>query len=62
MSSAGGIPLTESIVSFTGAKQSGTVRLFCVTLGSGDVYPGVTGADHYSYKNIYSIDIGQPNW
>ena len=62
LSAIGGIPGTESIVSFTAAKESGVVRFLCVTLGNGDVYPGVTGADHYSYKNIYSIDWGAPNW
>ncbi|MBK9332668.1 MAG: hypothetical protein IPM96_09790 [Ignavibacteria bacterium] len=62
LSAAGGIPGTEAMVSFTGAKQSGAVRLFCVTLGSGDVYPGVTGADFYGFMNIYSLDIGNPNW
>ncbi len=62
LSGIGGIPATEAIVSFTGAKQNGVTRFFCVTLGSGDVYPGVTGADHYSYKKIYSVDIGQANW
>jgi photosystem II stability/assembly factor-like uncharacterized protein len=62
LSAAGGIPGTESIVSFTGAREGSVTRFFCVTLGSGDVYPGVTGADHYSYKNIYSIDWGGANW
>lgn len=62
LSNVTGIPVTEAIVSFAGAKQSGAVRFFCVTLGNGDVYPGVTGADHYSYKNIYTIDWGQANW
>jgi len=62
LSAIGGIPGTESIVSFTAAKESGVVRFLCVTLGNGDVYPGVTGADHYSYKNIYSIDWGAANW
>lgn len=57
-----GLPLTEAMVSFAGAKQSGVIRFFCVTLGSGDVYPGVTGADHFNYKNIYSIDAGQTAW
>lgn len=57
-----GISGTESIVSFTGGKNSGTVRFFCVTLNNGDVYPGVTGADHYGYKNVYSIDWGQASW
>lgn len=62
IASSGGIPSTEAMVSFAGAKQSGIVRLYCVTLGSGDVYPGVTGADFYSYQNVYSIDIGNANW
>lgn len=62
LSAVGGIPGTEAMVSFTGAKQSGVVRFFCVTLGSGDVYPGVTGADFYGYQKIYSIDVGNPNW
>ncbi|MEO6696160.1 MAG: hypothetical protein ABIY50_07755 [Ignavibacteria bacterium] len=62
LSAAGGIPVTEAMVSLTGAKQSGIVRLFCVTLGSGDVYPGVTGADFYGYQSIYSLNIGNANW
>lgn len=62
LSAVTGIPGTEAMVSFTGAKQSGTVRLFCVTLGSGDVYPGVTGADFFTYRKVYSIDIGNPAW
>ncbi|HRB01621.1 MAG TPA: hypothetical protein PK294_14400 [Ignavibacteria bacterium] len=62
ISAVGGIPGTQAMVSFTGSKQSGVVRIFCVTLGSGDVYPGVTGADFWNYQNIYSIDIGNPNW
>jgi len=56
------VPSTEAMVSFAGAKKNATVRFFCVTLGNGDVYPGVTGADHYSYQSIYSIDWGQPSW
>lgn len=57
-----GIPGTEAIVSFAGGKKFSTVRFFCVTLGNGDVYPGITGADFYGYKNIYSIDTGQTSW
>ncbi|MFZ1321186.1 MAG: hypothetical protein WAT71_06480 [Ignavibacteria bacterium] len=62
ISPVGGISGTEAMVSFTGSKQSGVVRFFCVTLGSGDVYPGVTGADFWNYQNIYSIDFGNPSW
>ncbi len=62
MSSVTGIPGTEAIVSMAGAKNGGVTKFICVTLGSGDVYPGVTGADHYGYKNVYSIDWGQASW
>ncbi len=62
LSSVGGIPATESIVSFSGAKQGATTRLFAVTLGSGDVYPGVTGADYGGYQGVYVLEVGQPNW
>ncbi|MDB5034936.1 MAG: BNR/Asp-box repeat protein [Chlorobi bacterium] len=57
-----GIPADEAIVSFAGAKQNGTARFFCVTLGTGDVYPGVTGAEHFNYHSIYSLDAGGTAW
>lgn len=57
-----GIPEDERIVSFTGAKEEGTVRFYCVTLGNGDVYPGVTGADYSTYKNIYAAQVGGSGW
>lgn len=62
VSSATGIPATEALVSFSGAKQGGTVRLFGVTLGSGDVYAGITGADYFGYQSVYTLDVGQPAW
>jgi hypothetical protein len=62
LASVGGLPANEAIVSFSGSKQSGTTRLFAVTLGSSDVYPGVTGADFSTYRGVYVLDIGQPNW
>jgi len=60
---AGGIPATESIVSFAGAKQGATIRFFCVTLNSGDVFPGLfTEGSYFGYLGVYSLDVGQPNW
>src|SRR5262249_46319154 len=38
-----GIPSSEAMVSFAGAKENGTLRFFCVTLASADVYPGIAG-------------------
>lgn len=57
-----GIPVSQAMVSFAGSKQDGTTRFFCVTLGSGDVYPGVTGSDHESYQSAYTLDWGQSAW
>jgi len=57
-----GIPTTESMVSFTGAKENGTLRFFCVTLGSADVYPGVQGSDYGNYHAIYRLDGGTGTW
>src|SRR5258708_1642104 len=39
LSGAGGIAASQSMVSFAGAKQGGTTRVFCVTLNSADGFP-----------------------
>ena len=57
-----GLPAGQAMVSFASAKQDGTTRFFCVTLGSGDVYPGVMGGDHGSYQGVYTLDWGQGAW
>ncbi|MFL5330841.1 MAG: hypothetical protein ACJ8C4_18235 [Gemmataceae bacterium] len=62
LSSVGGIPATEAIVSFSGGKVGSTVRLFAVTLGSGQVYAGITGADYGGYHSVYTLDVGQASW
>ena len=63
LSGVGGIPSTQAMVSFTGAKQGATTRFFCVALTAGDVFPGLSTEGIYaSYAGIYSIDWGQPNW
>ncbi len=63
LSSAGGIASTQAMYSFAGARQGATVRLFCITLDTSDVYPGLLIEGAYSsYKSVYSIDVGQANW
>ena len=60
---ATGIPAAEAMVSFAGTRQGGSApRLFCVTLGSGDVYPGVSGGSYSSYLGIYRLDYGAASW
>ncbi len=62
VASIGGIPSTEAIVSMAGGHQGNTTRLVAVTLGSADVYAGITGADHSSYRNVYTLDAGGASW
>jgi photosystem II stability/assembly factor-like uncharacterized protein len=57
-----GIPATEAMVSFAGAKEGGALRFFCVTLGSGDVYPGVQGYDYGNYMKVYRLENGSGSW
>jgi Viral BACON domain/Putative binding domain, N-terminal len=63
LSSAGGIPSTQAMVSMAGAKQGSTVRLFAVTADPADVFPGLNVEGSYaSYLGIYTIDSGQASW
>jgi photosystem II stability/assembly factor-like uncharacterized protein len=53
-----GVPGTEGLVSFTGAGNGTTVRFFCVTYDVGNIWPGMTGAEHLSYAGVYRLDFG----
>jgi hypothetical protein len=62
LSSIGGIPANEAMVTFAGGKQGGVVRFFTVTLDSGSVWPGITGEGIWDYKGVYRLDWGEANW
>ncbi|HOW96378.1 MAG TPA: hypothetical protein PK634_01190 [Kiritimatiellia bacterium] len=53
-----GIPAGQGILSFAGARQDGTVRLFCVTMDSGSIWPGITGSEYYGYLGLYALTVG----
>jgi len=57
-----GIGSGEAMVSFAGAREGNVLRLWCVTLGDGDVWPLVTGADMENFRGIYVLDWGQTAW
>jgi photosystem II stability/assembly factor-like uncharacterized protein len=57
-----GIPSTERIVSFAGAKQGGVTRFWAITSAAADVYAGTEGWDHDGYVGIYRLDVGQTAW
>ncbi|PBQ31410.1 hypothetical protein CNR22_06415 [Sphingobacteriaceae bacterium] len=58
-----GIPSSETIWSFAGAKVGTTTRFFCITGLPNDIYPGLVGSDYYGFaKGIYALDYGVGNW
>lgn len=62
LSSATGIPSTEGIFSFSGAKNGSVTRLVCLTGNKTDIYTGKTGSDYYDFiKGVYTLDVGG-NW
>jgi photosystem II stability/assembly factor-like uncharacterized protein len=63
MAAITGIPASDRIWSFAGAKSGATTRFFCLTGDAGDIYPGLVGSDYWSFaKGIYSVDYGSGNW
>jgi photosystem II stability/assembly factor-like uncharacterized protein len=59
-----GIAAGESMVSFAGARQGTTTRLYCTTLNELEVYPGVSSDNFASFLGVYTLDIGTgtPTW
>ena len=58
-----GISENEGIVSFSASKQSGMLRFYCVTMNIQDIYPTVTGAEHWGFSNCYVLDFsGSQVW
>ncbi len=57
-----GIPASEEMVSFAGAKENGTLRFFCVTFATGNVWPGIAGSEYWSYLKLYRLDGGTGSW
>ncbi|HHQ48758.1 MAG TPA: hypothetical protein ENK19_07730, partial [Acidobacteria bacterium] len=53
LAAAGGLPADEEMVGFAGVRVGTQVRLWAVTLGAGDVWPLITGAEMWSYQNVY---------
>ena len=63
ISSVTGIPTTEAIFSFAGAKQGGITRFFCTTGAAASMYVGLVGSDYYGFlQGVYSLDYGTGTW
>ncbi|MFL5763862.1 MAG: T9SS type A sorting domain-containing protein [Bacteroidia bacterium] len=58
-----GLPASERIWSFAGARSGSTTRFFCITADVADIYVGVVGSDYYGFpKGVYSVDYGAGSW
>lgn len=58
-----GIPATQGMFSFAGAKSGGTTRLLCLTGTAANIYVGYTANDYYGFvKGVYTIDWGALSW
>jgi hypothetical protein len=58
-----GIPASDQIWSFAGAKVGATTRFFCITAAAANIYVGVVGSDYYGFMTgVYSVDYGAGSW
>ncbi|MCF6133327.1 T9SS type A sorting domain-containing protein [Flavobacterium wongokense] len=63
MAALTGIPATDRIWSFAGAKVGGVTRFFCITALNTAIYAGMPGSDYWGFpKGVYSVDYGSGNW
>jgi photosystem II stability/assembly factor-like uncharacterized protein len=61
--SISGIPASEGIFSFAGAKAGGVTRFFCITNSVDDLYNGIPPSDYWGRaKGIYSMDVSTNVW
>jgi photosystem II stability/assembly factor-like uncharacterized protein len=61
--STSGMPGTQNIFSFAGARSGATTRFFCITADAGDVYNGIFPWDYWGFaKGIYALDAGTNVW
>lgn len=56
------VPAGEAILSFAGAKQDGVTRFVAITGAAGNVEPLLLNSDYYSFRNVYSLDVGHTSW
>jgi len=58
-----GMPGTETIFSFAGAKVGAITRFFCISANTTDVYNGIFPWDYYGFaKGVYALDAGTNTW
>lgn len=62
LSTATGIPSTEGMISFSGARQNGSNRFLCVTWNKSSIYSGIMGYELGAYRAMYRLDDKATSW
>jgi hypothetical protein len=58
-----GIPGSDAIWSFSGAKNGGTMRFVCITGASNNTYNGIMPWDYWGYATgVYTMDDANGTW
>lgn len=52
----------EAMTGFAASREGATLRLVCVTHGSGDVYLDMYACEHWGYQSVYVMDWGTGTW
>ncbi|MCP3928179.1 MAG: hypothetical protein GY705_03655 [Bacteroidetes bacterium] len=58
--SSGDLPADFGMLSFAGAKEGNTVRLFCVARNNGSMWPGMQGSEFWDDQDVFRLDWGDP--
>jgi len=58
-----GIPATQRLWHFSGAKSGATIRFLCITGATADVYNGLMPWDYYGFgAGVYTMDNASGTW
>jgi photosystem II stability/assembly factor-like uncharacterized protein len=57
---SGDLPGGHGMLSLTGAKEGGVIRLFCVARDSGDMWPAMQGSEFWGDQAIFRLDWNDP--
>jgi photosystem II stability/assembly factor-like uncharacterized protein len=63
LNNSAGIPSTQGIYSFAGAKVGGTTRFYILVASKTNIYAGFAGYDYWGFvKGVYALDYGAGTW
>ena len=58
---SGDLPANSGFLSFSGALEGGTLRLFAVARATLAMWPDMQASEYWNDQQIYRLDVGDPN-